>query len=635
METHKTPLFDLFRRERQYRVPLFQRPYVWSLERQWEPLWEDVIDRARAILDLQASGKRGVVPGNHFLGAIVTRHVDVFGQQIDSAEIIDGQQRLTTMQIVLKAFFDYVNGVDEASRAALSRVASDVGTLTRNSGVMAAESETYKVWPTNADRDVFRRVLEAGSADAVKSAFPQMKRKWQRRFDPRPRLAEAYLYFFEAVSTFCTETGDGATAGLVPRANALYEALRRHLLLVHIELQEDDDPQVIFESLNGRGEPLLPSDLIRNFVFMRAGSEGKNVESLYAAGWKEYDERKADADAQGEDRFWKQMERQGRLRRPRLDLFVYHYLQCQVGDEFSIGHLYQTFRSWWDRPVEPRDVERELARLRAHGDVFADLSAPEGGSAVAAFARRLKVVDTSTVYPALLYLLVGAGDRVERSDVAGILVDIESYLVRRLICDLTTKSYNKTFLALLKRMLSAKRIDRSLVQGFLLEGTGPAVSWPDDDAFRDAWLQRPVYEEMKSHRVSMVLQALNAAMHTAKQEPLEFRGRLTVEHVLPVRWQTAAWPLPSLSAGRDPEAKPPDVVRNRLLHSFGNLTLLTQELNSGVSNGPYDQKRKEIGDQSLIRLNAWFRETPNWDEGRIVERGKALFEIARTVWARP
>ncbi len=114
---------------------------------------------------------------------------------------------------------------------------------------MAAEHEAFKVWPTNADRETFRLVTPAGAVSEIESSFPRVRRKWQRKYDPRPRLAEAYLYFHEAVHSYCTGSTDGTIECVVARANALHEALRRHLLLVHIELSKDDDPQVIFESL--------------------------------------------------------------------------------------------------------------------------------------------------------------------------------------------------------------------------------------------------------------------------------------------------------------------------------------------------------------------------------------------------
>ena len=412
METNKTALFDLFRRERQYRVPLFQRPYVWTEETQWEPLWNDMSDRAQAVLDAAQRGAKAPAVRDHFLGAIVTQRLEVFGAQIDAAAVIDGQQRLTTLQIVLAAFRDCLRTLPEGDAAALARVANDLGALTKNTGVMGADVEAFKVWPTNADRGVFEQVVTAGSIDEVRERFPLVRRKYHRKPEPLPRLAEAYLYFHERISDFCTSATEHGETTLQQRVHALYEALRRHILLVHIELQDDDDPQVIFESLNARGQPLLPSDLIRNFVFMRAGTQDMDADTLYMDWWKEYDEREAPERKGGEDRFWKQMDRQGRLRRPRLDLFVYHYLQSMLSEEVSIGHVYKTFRDWWEESPAERTIEDELRRMRLHSDAFARLALPTGDGKVEAFARRLKVLDTSTIYPVLLLLLVGRKDRV-------------------------------------------------------------------------------------------------------------------------------------------------------------------------------------------------------------------------------
>ena len=636
METHKTAIFDLFRRERQYRVPLFQRPYVWSEETQWEPLWNDIADRAQAVLE--ASERRRNVPPvrNHFLGAIVTQRLDVFGAQIDAAEVIDGQQRLTTLQLVLTAFRDFLQTLSDEHATAVARVASDLATLTKNAGVMAAEFEVFKVWPTNADRKVFEHVLTAGSVAVVEERFPLVRRRYQRKPDPRPRLADAYLYFHERIAEFCTTSVEEAfVCDIQKRVHSLYAALRRHVLLVHIELQDDDDPQVIFESLNARGEPLQPSDLIRNFVFMRAGTQDKDADGLYEKWWKEYDEREA-PEQEGGGRFWKQMDRQGRIRRPRLDLFVYHYLQSILSEEVGIGHLYKSFRDWWEGPPDERDVEVELARMRTHSNVFARLALPgNDGAREEIFARRLKVVDTSTIYPVLLLLLAGRKDRVADGDLDGILDDLESYLIRRLVCGFTTKGYNKFFLSLLRRLREADVISRDVVQEHLLDGTGPAVVWPDDAAFARAWLARPVYAEIKSHRVEMILSAINARLHSDKQEPVTFRGKLTVEHVLPVGWAAPAWPDPPRHPNPEDGGETAEELRGRLLHTFGNLTLLTQQLNSAVSNGSYEKKKPEITEQSLIRLNGWFQREAEWNEIKIQERGTALLKLAKDAWPRP
>lgn len=636
MRSTNLPLFDLFQRQRRYVVPLFQRPYVWEQEEQWEPLWQDIAGRAEAVLERAARGSRSDKIGNHFLGAIVLNQIKVYGRQVDTVEVIDGQQRLTTLQIMLAAFRDEVKVSEE------KRLADDLARLTENDGVRDAEVERFKVWPTNADRRDYEAALASGSVQALEGKYPLQRRKYARKPDPRPRLVEAYLFFARRIREFCSvapaessESGADATppAFSADRAHALFEALRRHIQLVVIELEDDDDPQVIFETLNARGVPLLPSDLIRNFVFLRATQQGENAEDLYSALWAEYDERSAEADAGKGERFWKQMERQGRVRRTRLDLFMHHYVQYRSAQDLSIGHLFQAFRAWWESAPK-RSVADELRELRRHSDIFASVLVPDGDGRTALFAKRLQALDTSTVYPVLLMLLVGGKERVVAGDLEGIVTDLESYLVRRMICDLGTKNYNRFFLAMLQKLRgSSEPISRATIQQMLLAPDGSAGEWPDDKKFAKAWLEKPLYETLKPMRCSMLLEAVDRAMRTSKQEAVTINGKLTVEHVLPQQWEPPAWPDPPADAGNEDESA--IERRARLLHSMGNLTLLTQELNSSVSNGPFATKRPEIALQSVLRLNTYFQEVLIWDEAEILKRGEKLLEHAKRIWPRP
>jgi len=636
MRSTNLPLFDLFQRQRRYVVPLFQRPYVWEQEEQWEPLWQDIAGRTEAVLERDARGSRSDKIGSHFLGAIVLNQIKVYGRQVDTVEVIDGQQRLTTLQIMLAAFRDEVRQTEE------KRLADDLERLTENDGVRDAEVERFKVWPTNADRRDFEAALASGSVQALEAKYPLQRRKYARKPDPRPRLVEAYLFFARRIREFCSaspvESSGNGTSSTQPafsslRAHALYEALRRHIQLVVIELEDDDDPQVIFETLNARGVPLLPSDLIRNFVFLRATQQGESAEDLYSTLWAEYDEHPAEADAGKGERFWKQMERQGRVRRTRLDLFMHHYVQYRSAQDLSIGHLFQAFRTWWESNPK-RSVSDELRELRRHSDVFASVLVPDGDGRTAVFARRLQTLDTSTVYPLLLMLLVGGKERVVGGEIDGIVTDLESYLVRRMVCDLGTKNYNRFFLSMLQKLrASSEPISRSTIQQMLLAPDGSAGEWPDDKKFAKAWLEKPLYETLKPMRCAMLLEAVDRAMRTSKQEAVTINGRLTVEHVLPQQWEPPAWPEPPANAGTDDEST--IERRARLLHSIGNLTLLTQELNSSVSNGPFATKRPEIARQSVLRLNTYFQEVVAWDEAEIIKRGDLLLEHAKRIWPRP
>lgn len=639
MKPSKLSLVEMFEKQRRYVVPLFQRPYVWEQEDQWEPLWQDITGRAEAIIEREAWGSRSDRIENHFLGAVVLNQIKVYGRQVDTVEVIDGQQRLTTLQLLLAAFRDVVKGTSE------TRLHDDLTRLTENGGVRDSEVERFKVWPTNADRSDFGASLVAGSVADLEAKYPLHRRKYARKCDPRPRLVEAYLFFARRIGEFCSEApaetaettetaGESVTSVFsADRAYALFEALKRHIQLVVIELEDDDDPQVIFETLNARGVPLLPSDLIRNFVFLRATQQNENPEELYNTQWKEYDERPAEANAGKSERFWKQMERQGRVKRTRLDLFMHHYVQYRSAQDLSIGHLFQAFRSWWE--TEPtRSVAAELKELRQHSDVFAKMLVPEGDGRTALFARRLQTLDTSTVYPVLLLLLVGGKDRVVAGDLDGIVTDLESYLVRRMVCDLGTKNYNRFFLSMLQKLRSsADPISRATIQQMLLAPEGSAGEWPDDKKFTKAWMEKPLYETLKPMRCAMLLEAVDRAMRTSKQEDVTINGRLTVEHVLPQQWSPPAWPEPPIDAGNNDETA--TERRERLLHSIGNLTLLTQELNSSVSNGPFSTKRPEIANQSTLRLNTFFQNVTTWDEAEIEKRGEELLKHAKHIWPHP
>src|SRR5690606_9902649 len=207
-------------------------------------------------------------------------------------------------------------------------------------------------------------------------------------------------------------------------------------------------------------------------------------------------------------------------------------------------------------------------------------------------------------------------------------------LVRRMVCDLGTKNYNRFFLSMLQKLRgSTDPISRKTIQQMLLAPDGSAGEWPDDKKFAKAWLERPLYDTLKPMRCSMLLEAVDGAMQNSKQETVTIIGRLTIEHVLPQQWAPPAWPEPPVDAGNGEESA--IERRARLLHSMGNLTLLTQELNSSVSNGPFTSKRPEIARQSLLRLNTYFQDVTTWDEAEIAKRGDQLLEHAKRIWPRP
>ena len=327
-------------------------------------------------------------------------------------------------------------------------------------------------------------------------------------------------------------------------------------------------------------------------------------------------------------------ERQGRLTRPRIDLFIFHDLVVRTEHELHISRLFGEFRDWY---INSKATNIDyLSSLRNHSDHFARLIVPNGDDRLSVFARRLRSLDTSTVYPILLFLMELAPNRLDPDAFDKIIGDLESYLVRRFVCRMTTKNYNRFFLSLLRRIKRASAADEELSQVIRAELSKPTertVVWPADSAFRNGWLNNPVYVKSRPDRSRMLLQALNGALQTSMSETIVHSDELTVEHLLPQDWEDH-YPFPNSMPPKEDQTA--EQQRQRLISTVGNLTLLTGSLNASISNGPFGDKAREIARLSDLRLNAPFRkcEFDGWDEHDILKRGEEMFELALGVWPR-
>ncbi|SAL69562.1 hypothetical protein AWB69_08222 [Caballeronia udeis] len=680
MQPNKVSPLTLFHQPLQYLVPIFQRGYVWTIEKQIQLLWADIAERADELakyLELleqaRPMGSAHLVqkPRKHFLGTvIVTDHVSGRPGEPTTTEVIDGQQRMTTMQLLALAFRDALASVeDEYQQASL-----DV--YTHNAAKYSHNHYHYKIWPTNAGRSEMTDLVECRSARKVCEKYPITTtgsgRSKKRVL--RPLLVEAYLYFYGVVSMFLRgkdfdeviqETphpldellqdlgfevdGDktwamrwvhGIRHDLHPqipfedlpirpeRITLLLSTLTDYLQLIELRLDPDDDAQIIFESLNGRGERLTPADLIRNFVFLEATRANARTDTLYTEHWQDFDEAPAEKGAISKSRlFWKVEERQGRLTNTRLDTFLYHYVSMRSMDDVKLDHVFESFKQWWF--AEKPDVDVELTRLKKAAKLFESLIVPDRKTRFGRFAHNMRVLDSSTMTPVVLYLGEQLG--TESEEFLASLQILESYVVRRAVCGLTAKAYNRVFPGLLKRLAGPEKPTSSAIAQHLMGlAGGPTQNWPDDAEFSKAWLEGPTYRHLRSAKTKMMLEALELAARNKVHHETEVlpTAPLHVEHVLPVAWKEH-WPSPG-----DANA---ELVRDQLLHNVGNLTLLTEKLNPALSNLGFDVKRPEIT-KSLLALNAYFQD-PRWSEpgavwteGEIRKRAEVLWKLAVNVW---
>lgn len=626
MKTDKITVFDLFEKQRRYLVPIFQRGYVWNRERQWEPLWEDISEQAELVQRHDGSSRNTI--RKHFLGTIVLSHVPTVIKQVPTSEIIDGQQRLLTLQVFLAAFKDAISDLDD------ERLKMQLGLLTSNLGPFRDNNEQFKVWPTNAYQQDVVNVMNAGSAEKLAAIYPQ--KLYRRKMVPTlPAIVDSYFYFYGEIGKFLNERDEESDTSLdqeaiKERANVLFEAVMRYVQLVEIQLDAEDDPQVIFETLNYRGVPLEPSDLIRNFIFLYANRQDKDVNALYNQWWKDYDEASGTV-----GKFWKEKERQGRFNRSRLDLFFFHYLTYRIGHEIKIGHLYQEFKDWWGDSGE-RSVEAELEEASRSSLVFRSFLVADDTNRLGVFAQRLRILDMTTAYSFMLWLCEHR-HKISEDEFEVILADLESYIVRRAVCRLTPKNYNRIFLALLTKLSKEGLPNRASLRRELLSLEGDSAIWPNDESFIKSIIFEPLYDSIGPRRVRLVLTALELASRTPKQEsiPLPIGSSLTIEHVMPRGFNPEEWPYPAQETAEEREQ---ESRRWTLLHSLGNLTMLTQPLNSEVSNGPFNLKRPEITKQSLLVLNSYFQRFSDndvWNEQTILQRGFDLAAQAVKVWQYP
>lgn len=622
-----------------FQIPLFQRPYVWSRERNWEPLWEDI----QGLLEYELLFGRH---RKHFLGAVVLEQLNNVAGSIETHQVIDGQQRFTTLQLLMLAARDLANSLD--SEKHYDRF-NDL--VTNKASKVDYDHEKYKVWPTNRDRTAFKALHEAGAIEKALESELTPNALFPREADAESangKLAEGYLFFFEKLRRWLlTKPDEGdqqKESHPEERLDALWKVISGGLQVVVINLDKEDESQVIFETLNARGTQLLPADLVKNYLFRKAQAEEQDIDDLYRRYWAAFD-----------DDFWREEVTQGRAKRPRIDLFLQHYLTLMMREEIRPAHLFESFKEYVEDQQElahlpkesqpekpnlsimPVTTEEQLQALARYSRAFKTFAQPPEHSRLAVFLGRLQAVDTATVYPLLLLasdqLLPDRQDEFDR-----FLTVLESFLVRRMVCCLTPKNYNRLFLDVIKTLDRQGKLDADSLKAVLQSNEGESVRFPSDDEFEESILDLPLYQYLAQYKVRAVLEAIDQALSDRKSEQLELPKGLTIEHIMPVKWELN-WPIPEEHEG-DPEAKIKFAQkRSRIIHTLGNLTLITDSLNPSLSNAGWREKRPELAKYSKLNLNRYFYpvhdgedELEEWDEEAIQKRGEVIVGLAQTIW---
>jgi len=605
METHVNSPQVIFIHPQRLLVPLFQRPYVWDEERQWRPLWQDVSRLAEKVLAQDHNAK-------HFLGAVVLQQENNSIGTLTVRTVIDGQQRLTTLQLLFDALLEEIRklGYEDSARRLVDLVEN--GQHQRQT-----DEDQFKVWPTNRDRDAF--------AEVMGTPMPQ----YSKLANKGSKIVKAHEYFATQAAEWLGEDPEQTRR----RVDALVEAVAMRLQIVTIDLKPDEDAQEIFETLNARGTPLTAADLIKNLVFQRLGASPEDAEKAYNQYWRHF-----------ETEFWEVEVSSGRVLYSRSSLFLTQWLTSQTRQEIPAREVFAAFKRYLDDQVV--NVIDLLEHIRACADIYQELldraaKTHEPLSDLEMFVYRLGEMQSEISRPILIWLTDPRLEPVPGPEMSKAIQSLESWLVRRTLVREKSQGQNTFLLSLLGHLAQGKRTDAgTLIEEHLRDQTSDTSYWPDDAAVRASLDDMAIYRRISRGRVRMILEAIEDhrrgfthGHQGAKGEQPVVRSKCTIEHVMPQRWGQH-WPLPTDETASE---------RDQRVQTLGNLTLVSESLNPSMSNAAWTgEKGKKAGLQkySSIKLNSEIIQRADehggqWTDELIDERTASLIEEVLTVWSVP
>ena len=559
MKATEANVLEFLKKSSQFAIPIYQRTYSWT-ERECRQLWEDIL----------RTGSKDAIPA-HFTGSIV--YIEKSLYQVTKQEpllVIDGQQRLTTVMLILEALARHVGEGEPVDGFSAKKL--------RNYYLLNPEEEgerSFKLLLTQTDKLSFLALIQQKPEPAESSL----------------RITNNFEFFDEQMKAL------GST-GLEPLCKGLAK-----LTIVDVSLKRDqDNPQLIFESMNSTGRELSQADLIRNFILM--GLQPSQQTSLYEEQWRPMEV------AFGQEAYG-----------THFDAFMRHYLTVKTGEIPNVRAVYEAFKAHARSPqIAAAGVGTLVAEIHTYAGYYCAMALDkEIDDELAPAFRDLRELKVDVAFPFLLELYADyAIGRLPGTDFVKAVRLVEAYVFRRAVCAIPTNSLNKTF-ATLGRALKKDHYVQS-VQAHLL--TLPSYRrFPNDEEFMRELSMRDLYN---FPRRSYWLRRLEN--HGRKERVLV--DEYTIEHIMPQN--------ENLSAKWREELGPEwQQVQERWLHTLGNLTLTGY--NSEYSDRRFADKRDMQGGfrESPLRLNEGLRTLETWDEEAIQQRAERLAARAVKVWAPP
>ncbi len=559
MKATEANFLEFLKKSPQFVIPIYQRTYSWT-GRECRQLWEDIL----------RTGSNDAIPA-HFTGSIV--YIEKGLYQVSSQSpllVIDGQQRLTTVMLILEALARHVGGDEPMDGFSAKKL--------RN---------YYLLNPLEEGERGFKLLLTQTDKQSLLALMQQKPESTGHSL----RIVQNFDFFDERVRAL-------GKKGLTPLCKGLAK-----LTIVDVALsRKQDNPQLIFESMNSTGRELSQADLIRNFILM--GLEPGHQTRLYQEHWRPMEI------AFGQEAYG-----------THFDGFMRHYLTLKTGDIPNVRAVYEAFKGHARSPeVASAGVDVLVEDIHGYADYYCAMALDkEQDDDLAPVFRDLRELKVDVAFPFLLELYDDyVRGRLPKLDLIQSVRLIEAYVFRRAVCSIPTNSLNKTF-ATFGRALKKDRYVES-IQAHLL--TLPSYRrFPGDEEFKRELAVRDLYN---FPRRSYWLRRLEN--HERKERvPVD---EYTIEHIMPQNENLSAeWRAALGSEWQQ--------VQAIWLHTLGNLTLTGY--NAEYSDHAFAKKRDMTGGlkESPLRLNEGLGALQVWNEDTIQERAERLATKAAKVWAPP
>ncbi len=571
----------------QFIIPFFQRAYVWNVDN-WTELWDNLEEEIAEI-------KIGNNQSEHFIGTIIIKQKE--SEKVGALEydLIDGQQRLTTICLLLRAFYDF------AEEANLKNWIKNFLVSVDSYG-----EQKIRIIHSKVDAKYFQKLIldENGNIDDWE-LFSELKLSdLEKKVDNLNNILGAYIYFRYRIEK------ESQQDSIRDYINIILEKLP----VIHMALSKNDDVQQIFDTINSLGVKLTTAELLKNYLYSK-----RAVKSYYDTFWSPVFE--ADEDA---IEFWNRDRTSGRIRRTTVELFLYSYLVINKESSVKIESLFKEFKEY----LKNKDDEQLISfakEIFEYAEVYKELPDGENLTEISfieqdkRFLHIVREFEITTIFPLILFIYKNVINQGERNAILNVF---ESYLTRRTICKLTTKNYNNLFISLLAEVKKMAIISAQNIKEILSKYTEDTSRFPNDDEFKKAFHSSKLIN--KYSREVLYCIALYQLNHDYTDNPKLNINGFSVEHIMPKKWRNH-W---------NDKLEKDEGVRDFNLLTLGNLALVKGKLNSSMRDSAWLKKRDALRQYSTLRQTTDYLHHDEWNEDIIEHRGTDLSEIALNIWTK-